>query len=203
VTVTGAPPSPPANAASGAKAPTGLPLGRVERSVLAVIATVLGLLLFALQGGLHPQAPLERLARQSLDLGVALKDGRPTVVEFYADWCEACRSMAPAMEAIESGHRGELDVVLLNVDNPRWQNEVERYEVNGIPQLELFDAQGQQVGRSLGARNRNELDALSGALIAQTPLPRLAGVGAISTVGSAANSGGGPSGPPPGPRSHG
>lgn len=181
----------------------GVPLGRVERSVLAVIASLLALLLFALQGGLHPQAPLERLARQSLDLGVALKDGRPTVVEFYADWCEACRSMAPAMEAIESRHRGELDVVLLNVDNPRWQNEVERYEVNGIPQLELFDAQGQPVGRSLGARNRTELDALSGALIAQTPLPRLAGVGAISAVGSTASSGGGPSGPPSGPRSHG
>lgn len=185
--VTGASPSPPtpgtpAGVGPGPSQPPGLALGRLERLVLAGVAALLALGLFVLQGGLHPQAPLERLARQSLDLSVALGDGRPTVVEFYADWCEACRSMAPAMEAIEKRHHGELDVVLLNVDNPRWQNEVERFEVNGIPQLELFDAQGAPVGRSLGARSRSELDALSGALLAQAPLPRLAGVGAISSL---------------------
>jgi hypothetical protein len=80
---------------------------------------------------------------------VALRDGRPTLVEFYADWCEACRAMAPAMAAVEQEHHGALDVVLLNVDNPRWQPELERYEVNGIPQLELFNAAGTAVGRSL------------------------------------------------------
>jgi hypothetical protein len=87
---------------------------------------------------------------------VALSDGRPTLVEFYADWCEACQAMAPAMETIEQQHHGELDVVLLNVDNPRWQPEIDRYDVNGIPQLELFDAGGSAVGRALGARSRPE-----------------------------------------------
>lgn len=108
-------------------------LGRLERMVLAAVAALLALLLIWLRGGLHPGAPLERLARQSPELATALADGRPTLVEFYADWCEACRTMAPAMEAIEKRRRGALDVVLLNVDNPRWQPELERYAVNGIP----------------------------------------------------------------------
>jgi thiol:disulfide interchange protein len=150
--------------------------------LLAAAAALLALLLFALRGGLQPAAPLEKLARQSLDLPVALSDGRPTLVEFYADWCEACRAMAPAMEAIEQRHRDQLDVVLLNVDNPRWQPEIDRYNVNGIPQLELFDAQGMAIGRSLGARSAPELEALSSALIAQTPLPQLAGVGSLSEL---------------------
>jgi thiol:disulfide interchange protein len=150
--------------------------------LLAAAAAALALLLFALRGGLQPAAPLEKLARQSLDLPVALSDGRPTLVEFYADWCEACRAMAPAMEAIEQRHRDQLDVVLLNVDNPRWQPEIDRYNVNGIPQLELFDAQGMAIGRSLGARSGPELEALSSALIAQTPLPQLAGVGSLSEL---------------------
>ena len=113
--------------------------------MLAVLAALLAVWLLWLRGGLQPAAPLERLARQSLDLPVALSDGKPTLVEFYADWCEACRTMAPAMETIEQQHRGELDVVLLNVDNPRWQPEIDRYEVNGIPQLELFNAGGTEV----------------------------------------------------------
>jgi thiol:disulfide interchange protein len=176
--------------------------------VLAAVAAVLVVLMVWLRGGLHPEAPLERLARQSPEFTAALADGKPTLVEFYADWCEACRSMAPAMERIERQQRGRMDVVLLNVDNPRWQPELERYEVNGIPQLEFFDAAGGSVGRSIGARSGAELEALTTALVDATPLPRLAGVGAVSSLEDAAAQGSAPpAGAPPtpqaGPRSHG
>jgi len=168
-------------------------LGRRERMVLAAVAAVLAVLLFWLRGGLHPAAPLERLARQSPDLTTALTDNRPTLVEFYADWCEACRAMAPAMEAIEQRRRGSLDVVLLNVDNPRWQPELDRYAVNGIPQLELFDAGGLSVGRSIGARRPEELEALTTALVEGRPLPQLVGVGATSNLGETTNNPAAPS----------
>ncbi len=157
-------------------------LGRRERMVLAAVAALLALLLFSLRGGLHPEAPLERLARQSPDLEVALASGRPALVEFYADWCEACRSMAPAMERVEVRHRGELAVVLLNVDNPRWTPQLDQYEVNGIPQIELFAGGGRAVGRSIGARSESELESLVAALVRGEPLPQLAGVGAISSL---------------------
>ncbi|MEN9541070.1 MAG: hypothetical protein RLZZ459_1161 [Cyanobacteriota bacterium] len=187
---------------SGAAAAPGSPgLGRRERVLLAILATLLAGALLLLRGGLQPAAPLEKLARQSLDLPVALADGRPTLVEFYADWCEACRAMAPAMETIEQQHHGELDVVLLNVDNPRWQPEIDRYDVNGIPQLELFNADGIAVGRSLGARSRTELEALSGALIAEAPLPSLPGVGVLSSLAASGAGSGSPA--MAGPRSHG
>ena len=203
-------PSPaPAPAPAGAGAPLPLagaagPLaGRRERMLLAAVAAALALMLFLVRGGLHPAAPLEQLARQSLDLPVALADGSPTLVEFYADWCEACRAMAPAMASLEQEHHGALDVVLLNVDNPRWQPELERYAVNGIPQLELFNASGDAVGRSLGARSRPELEALTAALLAETPLPQLAGVGSVSSLTGGAAAGSGAPVALAGPRSHG
>lgn len=179
--------------------------GRRERMVLAAVAAALALVLFWLRGGAQPEQSLERLARRSPDLAVALANGRPTLVEFYADWCEACRAMAPAMEVVERQHQGEFDVVLLNVDNPRWKGEIERYGVNGIPQIELFDATGKDVGRSLGARSGRELEALTTALVHGEPLPQLAGVGAISPLVAAASQ---PEGEPGvaasvGPRSHG
>jgi thiol-disulfide isomerase/thioredoxin len=159
-------------------------LGRRERALLGAIAAALLVALIWLRGGLNSTAPLEQLARRSLDLPVALADGRPTIVEFYADWCEACRAMAPAMAAIEQSQRDKLDVVLLNVDNPRWQPELDRFDVNGIPQLQLFDADGISVGRAVGARSAPELAALGEALIAQAPLPQLAGVGPTSPLES-------------------
>ncbi|MEB3234704.1 MAG: thioredoxin domain-containing protein [Cyanobacteriota bacterium] len=157
-------------------------LGRRERGLLAALAAILLVALIWLRGGLHPAAPLEAMARQSLDLPVALSDGRPTIVEFYADWCEACRAMAPAMAQLERQHKDNLDVVLLNVDNPRWQPELDRYAVNGIPQLELFDSDGTAVGRAVGARSLQQLEAIGEALIASQPLPQLAGVGAVSLL---------------------
>ena len=156
--------------------------GPRERLILLTIAAMLAGAVIWLRGGLHPQAPLEALARRSPELSVALANGRPTIVEFYADWCEACRSMAPALDAVESRQHDRLNVVLLNVDNPRWQPEIDRYAVNGIPHLELFDRSGTAVGRSIGARSRPELDSLAAALIDDQPLPVLGGVGATSSL---------------------
>lgn len=161
---------------------TSAPFGRVERMLLAAFAALLALALFWLRGGLHPEAALERLARQSPELNMALADGRPTLVEFYADWCEACRSMAPAMEAMERRHQGALDVVLLNVDNPRWQPQIDSYSVNGIPHLELFDRGGQRLGQVIGARSPVELETLGAALVAGEPLPALSGSAPASAL---------------------
>lgn len=39
------------------------------------------------------------------DVGQALANGRPTVVEFYADWCEVCREMAKDVYKVEEEYR--------------------------------------------------------------------------------------------------
>ena len=101
------------------------------------------------------------------------------------------------MDQLEQRHHGSLDVVLLNVDNPRWQTQLERYDVNGIPQLELFDGSGQSVGRSIGARSASELESLASSLLEGQPLPVLPGVGATSPLPVA------PGSAAVGPRSHG
>ncbi len=173
-------------------------MGRRERMLLAGVAAALGVLLFWLRGGLQPQAPLEAMARRSPELAVALANGRPSLVEFYADWCRVCQAMAPAIERIERDQRGRLNVVLLNVDNPRWLPEIRRYDVNGIPHLELFDRRGQAVGRSLGERSLGELQAIASALINDEPLPELAGVRGLSALAPET-----PAAAPVGPRSHG
>ena len=47
----------------------------------------------------------------------------------------------------------EIDIVLLNVDNSRWIDLIEKYDVNGIPKMTFFDSKGEFKGFSLGVRN--------------------------------------------------
>ena len=168
----------------------------LQKGLLLLTALVLAAGLFLLRNGLNQEAPLDQLARQSLDPEVALNNSRPTVLEFYADWCEACQAMAPAMLQTERKHADQLDVVLVNIDNPRWLDLIDRYEVTGIPQLNLFSADGEMRGRSLGARTEDQLESLAVALIHNEPLPQLAGVGSTSIVAPTETVSS------PGPRSH-
>ena len=57
---------------------------------------------------------------------------------------------------------------------------MDRYDVNGIPQLNLFNAEGDAVGRSIGLRREQELSLLADALIQGSPLPSLQGLGRVS-----------------------
>ena len=134
-----------------------MPLGRLQQVVLVVIAVALAIGLLFMRGGIQSETPMEQLARRSVEPEVALTNGKPTMIEFYADWCQVCREMAPAMLELERSTQNRLDVVLVNVDNPRWQDLVNRYEVNGIPQLNLFSADGQPRGKSIGLRKPEEL----------------------------------------------
>lgn len=169
----------------------------VLRWLLLALALV-AVALVGLRLRLGPEAALDRMARQSPPLAEALTNGRPTLVEFYADWCESCRAMAPAMEALERRH-GDLDVVLLNVDNPVWEPQLLQWEVNGIPHLELFGPDGQDRGRSIGRRQPQELEQLALALESGGALPELAGVGSQSVLAEAPAAAAGAAGP----RSHG
>jgi len=165
--------------------PTTANLNTVQKAVLLVSAVVLAVVLFLLRNGLSTESPMDQLARRSLQPEVALSNNTPTMLEFYADWCEACREMAPAMLETERRTSGRMDVVLVNIDNPQWQDLIDRYDVNGIPQLNLFSATGQPRGRSLGVRTEPQLNALSTALIDNSPLPQFAGIGSISNLEAA------------------
>ena len=187
--------------------PESSPLGMAQRWVLVLVAVALAIGLIILRGGIQSESPMEQLARRSIDPQTALTNGRPTLIEFYADWCQVCREMAPSMLNLEQRSRETLDVVLVNVDNPRWQDLVDRYDVNGIPQLNLFNAEGEPKGRSLGLRSAEELQRLTTALLEDQPLPALPGVGSISQLPTSAFTdntlAGASSQSTAGPRSHG
>ena len=150
--------------------------------VFLSILLVISLLFF--RNGFKANAMLDQLAKNSLLPEQALSNGRPTVLEFYADWCEACKEMAPDMIDAKKQNSNKVDVVLLNVDNPRWSDLIDKYNVNGIPQLNFFDDKGELKGFSLGVRKNKELNEIFLALINNLELPSFAKLSNLSDLNS-------------------
>ena len=80
---------------------------------------------------------------------------------------------------------------------------MQRWNVNGIPHLQLFDANGESRGQSIGLRQPQELSAIAVALETGEPLPTLAGIGAISSLNAPEEASRRDLSTSVGPRSHG
>ena len=157
-------------------------LSLFQKYFLVFLSFLLVASLFFLRDGFKANVMLDELAKNSLLPEQALSNGKPTVFEFYADWCEACKEMAPDMIKVKKETSNKVDVVLLNVDNSRWDDLIDKYDVNGIPQLTFFDAQGELKGFSLGVRKYNELSEMFFALINNTELPSMSKLSSSSDL---------------------
>jgi thioredoxin 1 len=78
----------------------------------------------------------------------------PVVVDFWAEWCGPCRTMAPAIEEIATDLRGKVKVATLNVDENH--GIVGKYGVRSIPTLMIFK-DGQSVATRVGRGPKSEL----------------------------------------------
>ena len=124
---------------------------------------------------------MAKLERASTPLDDALRNGRPTVLEFYADWCEVCKESAPTVYAVETAHGKAVNFVMLNIDNAKWSDEMDAYGVDGIPHLEFLDAAGESEGFIVGKFPREVLESNVAALEAgERELPYAKRYGAAS-----------------------
>ena len=172
---------------------------RVRNLLIVLVATALSVALFL---GLQTETnsvSLTKLDRESTPLEVALDNGKPTLMEFYANWCTVCQAMAPDIEQMKQQYAESVNFVMLNVDNTKWLPEVLKYRVDGIPHFVFLNSKGEAIAQTIGEQPRTVMATNLDALVAGLPLPYARTGGQVSPFSA-------PVAPPTSgndPRSHG
>jgi len=96
---------------------------------------------------------LKSFGELSVEPEIAFTNNKPTFLEFYAEWCEVCKEMAPQVSAFKDEFEKDINFVFLNVDNQKWANYIEKFAVNGIPQVNLFDKEGNLISTFIGKQD--------------------------------------------------
>ena len=100
---------------------------------------------------------LKSFGELSVDPEIAFTNNKPTFLEFYAEWCEVCKEMAPQVSAFKDEYEEDINFVFLNVDNQKWSNYIQKFAVNGIPQVNLFDKKGNLISTFIGKQDEMKI----------------------------------------------
>jgi thiol-disulfide isomerase/thioredoxin len=153
---------------------------RIRNIVIAFAAIALSAAIFLGFQAQSNSTSLEAQANQSTPLEIALSNGKPTLTEFYANWCTSCQAMANNLAQLKRKYTDSVNFVMLNVDNSKWLPEILRYRVDGIPQFVFFAANGEEIAQTVGEQPLVVMDANLNALVAKLPLPYAAATGETS-----------------------
>ena len=82
-----------------------------------------------------------------------LQSSVPVFVDFYADWCGPCQTIAPTIDALSDEYADKVKFVKVNVDDN--QEVAMKYDIMSIPTAMIF-------------QNGTSIDSLVGAFPAAT-----------------------------------
>ena len=71
----------------------------------------------------------------------SVKSDKPMMLLFYADWCHFCIDFMPKFEALYKKYKHKYNFVKINVEDPTYAKEVEKYQIQGFPSVFLVNTQ--------------------------------------------------------------
>ncbi len=83
-----------------------------------------------------------------------IKSDKPTVVDFWAEWCGPCKQIGPVLEEISNEMRDQVIIAKHNIDQE--PNTPTKYGIKGIPTMLLFKG-GELKATKVGATTKSNI----------------------------------------------
>lgn len=83
---------------------------------------------------------------------------RPTVLDFYASWCEPCKQLKPLIEKARAQYGDKVNFVQINVDDPGNEQVIDQYGVSPIPTLVFLSSNGEVVTYTIGFAGEHQVE---------------------------------------------
>jgi len=90
---------------------------------------------------------------ESFDADV-IKSDKPTVVDFWAEWCGPCKQIGPVLEEISNEMKDEVIIAKHNIDEE--PNTPTKFGIKGIPTMLLFKG-GELKATKVGATTKSNI----------------------------------------------
>ena len=91
-----------------------------------------------------------------------VKSATPVLVDFWAEWCQPCRRLAPTIEKLAADYAGKVKVGKLDTDANHAT--ASKFGISAIPTVILFKG-GQVAQKLVGLRGEKDFrDALDAAI---------------------------------------
>ncbi len=66
---------------------------------------------------------------------------KPCIIDFYADWCQPCKMVAPVLEELSDDYKEELNIYKVDTES---ENQIAAmFGIQSIPSLLFVPAEGQ------------------------------------------------------------
>jgi thioredoxin len=69
------------------------------------------------------------------------KGEKPAIIDFYADWCQPCKMVAPVLEELDKEYKGLIDFYKVNTEDQ--QELAGMFGIRSIPSLLFIPTDGQ------------------------------------------------------------
>ena len=90
---------------------------------------------------------------ESFDSDV-IKSNKPTVVDFWAEWCGPCKQIGSVLEEISYEMKDQVVIAKHNIDQE--PNTPTKYGIKGIPTMLLFKG-GELKATKVGATTKSDI----------------------------------------------
>ncbi len=86
-----------------------------------------------------------------------INSDKPVLVDFFADWCEPCKQMAPILKDVKSALKENVRILKVNVDkNPVIAT---KYQIRSVPTVIIFK-NGEPQWKGVGVKPAIEITSV-------------------------------------------